>query len=111
MKLSDVKGEACLDVLADITGPIIALAQDEDVKALFSGKGCPEGEDRCQYATEQVKKGLPKLVKSHKADFIQILAALDCKAPEDYAKELTLAKLMADIVELLTDEDFGSFFD
>ena len=111
MKLSDIKGDACLDVLADITGPIIALAQDEDVKSLFSGKGCPDGVDRYQYATEQVKKGLPKLVKTHKAEFIQILAALDGKAPEEYAKELTLAKLMADLVELLTDEDFGSFFE
>ena len=111
MKLSDIKGEACLDVLADITGPIIALAQDEDVKALFSGKGCPEGEDRYQYAMESVKNGLPKLVKSHKAEVIQILAALDEKTPEEYERELTLAKLMADLVELLTDEDFGSFFD
>lgn len=111
MKLSDINGDACLDVLADITGPIIALAQDEDVKALFSGKGCPDGADRYQYATEQVKKGLPKLVKTHKAEFIQILAALDGKEPEEYAKELTLAKLMADLVELLTDEDFGSFFE
>lgn len=111
MKLSNIKGEACLDVLADITGPIIALAQDDDVKALFSGKGCPEGEDRYQYATEQVKKGLPKLVKSHKAEFIQILAALDGKTPEEYDDGLTLAKLMADLVELLTDEDFGSFFE
>lgn len=110
MKLSDIKDEACLDVLADITGPIIALAQDEDVKALFSGKGCPDGEDLYQYATEQVKKGLPKLLKSHKAELIQILAALDGKAPEEYAKELTLAKLMVDLVELLTGEDFGSFF-
>lgn len=111
MKLSDIKGEACLDVLADITGPVIALVQDEDVKALFSGKGCPEGADRYQYATEQVKKGFPKLVKSHKSEFIQILAALDGKAPEEYAEDLTLAKLMADLVELLTDEDFGSFFE
>lgn len=111
MKLSDIKGDACLDVLADITGPVIVLAQDEDVKALFSGNGCPEGADRYQYATEQVKKGLPKLVKAHKAEVIKILAALDGKAPEEYAKELTLAKLMADIVELLTDEDFGSFFE
>lgn len=111
MKLSDIKGDACLDVLADITGPVITLAQDKDVKALFSGKGCPEGEDRYQYATEHVKKGLPKLVKAHKAEVIQILAALDEKDPEEYAKELTLAKLMADLVELLTDEDFGSFFE
>ena len=111
MKLSDIKGDACLDVLADITGPIIALAQDEEVKALFRGKGCPDGEDRYQYATEQVKKGLPKLVKAHKAEVIQILAALDEKTPEEYADGLTLAKLMADLVELLTDEDFGSFFE
>ena len=111
MKLSDIKGDACLDVLADITVPIISLAQDEEVKALFSGNGCPEGEDRYQYATEQVKKGLPKLVKAHKAEVIQILAALDEKTPEEYADGLTLAKLMADLVELLTDEDFGSFFE
>ena len=111
MKLSDIKGDACLDVLADITGPIIALAHDEEVKALFSGKGCPEDEDRYKYATEQVKNGLPKLVKAHKAEVIQILAALDEKTPEEYADGLTLAKLMADLVELLTDEDFGSFFE
>ena len=111
MKLSDIKGDACLDVLADITGPIIALAQDEEVKALFSGEGCPDGVDRYQYATESVKKGLPKLVKAHKAEVIQILAALDGKTPEEYADGLTLAKLMADLVELLTDEDFGSFFE
>ena len=111
MKLSDIKGEACLDVLADITGPIIALAQDEEVKALFSGKGCPEGESPYEYASKCVKDGLPKLVKSHKAEVIQVLAALDGKTPEEYADGLTLAKLMADLVELLTDEDFGSFFD
>ena len=111
MKLSDIKGEACLDVLADITGPIIALAQDEEVKALFSGKGCPEGESPYEYASKCVKDGLPKLVKSHKAEAIQILAALDGKTPDEYADGLTLAKLMADLVELLTDEDFGSFFD
>ena len=111
MKLSDIKGDACLDVLADITGPVIALAQDDEVKDLFSGNGCPEGEDRYQYATERVKKGLPKLVKAHKAEVIQILAALDEKTPEEYADGLTLAKLMADLVELLTDEDFGSFFE
>ena len=111
MKLSDIKGEACLDVLADITGPIIALAQDEEVKNLFSGKGCPDGVYRYQYATDCVKKGLPKLVKSHKAEVMQILAALDGKTPKEYADGLTLAKLMADLVELLTDEDFGSFFD
>lgn len=111
MKLSDIKGDACLDVLADITGPIIALAQDEEVKALFSAKGCPEGMTPYEYATERVKTGLPKLVKGHKAEFIQILAALDGKTPEEYGRELTLAKLMADLVELLTDEDFGSFFE
>lgn len=111
MKLSDIKGDACLDVLADITGPVIALAQDKEVKDLFSGEGCPDGVDRYQYAAEQVRKGIPKLVKSHKDEFIQILAALDGKAPDEYANELTLAKLMADIVELLTDEDFGSFFE
>lgn len=111
MKLSDIKGDACLDVLADITGPVIALAQDKEVRDLFSGNGCPEGMDRYQYATECVKNGLPKLVKSHKADVIQILAALDQKTAEEYADGLTLAKLMADLVELLTDEDFGSFFE
>lgn len=111
MKLSDIKGEACLDVLADITGPIIALAQDEEVKALFSGKGCPEGESPYEYASKCVKDGLPKLVKSHKAEVIQILAALDGKTPKEYENGLTIGSLIADLVELLTDDDFGSFFD
>lgn len=110
MKLSDIKGGRVLDVLADLVGPVLSIAEDEEAKRLFTRETPPEGVDVQDFATEKIKKGVPTLIKGHKTDMIAILAVLEGVSSEEYANGLTLAKLMADVTELLTDDEFVAFF-
>ena len=54
-------------------------------------------------------KGLPVLLKSHKADIIAIMAAIEGVTPEQYAASLDFPKLFTDVMELVTDDAFLNF--
>ena len=110
MKLSDVKGERTLDVLADLIGPIATLAEDDKVKRLFTRESAPEGMTAREFGTKKIKELMPALIKDHKAELIEILATLEGTDPKAYAKGLTLAKLTKDVLELVGDEEFVAFF-
>ena len=90
MRLSDVKGERTLDVVADIIDPIANIAEDEVASELFTRKKLPE--------------------KGHKKDVITILSTIEGTSPKEYTGALNLAKLFKDCVELLTDEAFEELF-
>ena len=45
MRLSDVKGERTLDVIADIIDPIANIAEDKEASELFTRKKLPDGMD------------------------------------------------------------------
>lgn len=109
MKLSDIKGDRVLDVIADIIDPITNMLQDKDVAAMFERKAVPEGMDARDFFAERMCKGLPVLLKGHKADIIAIMAAIEGVTPEQYAASLNLAKLFTDVMELLTDDAFVNF--
>lgn len=97
MKLSEIKGEQALDVLADIIEPIAEIAMDAEVR-------------------EMRKAGKPRLlivrqvIKTHKEALIQILAALDMKTVEEYRETLNLTTLPLQIMEMLNDEHVGELF-
>lgn len=110
MKLSEIKGERVFDVLADVIDPIVSIAQDEDAAALFKPEALPEGMDPWDFFLQRVKRSLPPLMKAHKKDFITIMAALHGVTTKQYAKDVTMASLFADLVELVTDKEFASFF-
>ena len=109
MKLSDVKGERTLDVLADLIGPIASIAMDENAAKFFERGGCPEGKDPREFALEKARDMLPSLIKGHKDDLVEILAAVKGVTPKEYAEGLNLAALASDVAELLTDEEFLAF--
>lgn len=109
MKLSDVKGDRVFDVIADIIDPIANMVQDKDVAAMFKREAVPEGMDARDFFAKRMCKGLPVLLKGHKADIIAIMAAIDGVTPEQYAASLTLAKLFIDTQELVTDDAFLNF--
>lgn len=109
MKLSDIKGDRVLDVIADIIDPIANMAQDKDVAAMFERKAVPEGMDARDFFAGRMRKGLPVLLKGHKADIIAVMAAIEGVTPEQYAASLSLAKLFTDVMELLTDDAFLDF--
>lgn len=109
MKLSDIKGDRVLDVIADIIDPITNIAQDKDVAAMFKCEAVPEGMKPREFFVERMRAGMPALLKGHKSDIIAILAAIEGVAPEQYAASLNLAKLFTDVMELVTDNAFLNF--
>ena len=110
MRLSDIKGDRVFDVIADIIDPIANIASDETASALFKREKLPEGMTAKEFLLERARKAVPALLKGHKSDIITVLATIDGVSADDYRSSLTLAKLMQDTAELLTDEDFGELF-
>lgn len=109
MKLSDIKGDRVLDVIADIIDPIANMVQDKDVAAMFERKAVPEGMKARDFFAERMRNGLPVLLKGHKADIIAIMAAIEGVTPEQYAESLDFPKLFTDVMELITDDAFLDF--
>lgn len=109
MKLSDVKGDRVLDVIADIIDPIANMVQDKDVAAIFKREAVPDGMEARDFFAERMRKGLPVLLKSHKADIIAIMAAIEGVTPGQYAASLDFPKLFTDVMELVTDDAFFNF--
>lgn len=109
MKLSDIKGDRVLDVIADIIDPIANMMQDKDVAAMFEREAVPDGMEARDFFAKRMRKGLPVLLKSHKADIIAIMAAIEGVTPEQYAASLDLPKLFTDVMELVTDDAFLNF--
>lgn len=109
MKLSDIKGDRVLDVIADIIDPIANMAQDKDVAAMFKREAVPEGMDARDFFAKRMCKGLPVLFKGHKADIIAIMAAIEGVTPEQYTASLDFPKLFTNVMELVTDNALLDF--
>lgn len=110
MKLSEIKGERVFDVLADVIEPISNLASDEAMTALLKREKLPEGVTAREYAASRLKKHLPALLKSHKGDIINILAAIEGTSPAEYSGVLNFVKLIKDATDLITDNVFLELF-
>jgi len=108
--MREIKGEAVIDVLADIIEPVANIAQDEEIKEILKKEIVEEGVDTRALAIERLKNHVPKLIKNHKQDVITILAVLAGEDVDDYRKNLTFAKLFSDVTELLNDAELVSFF-
>lgn len=109
MKLSDIKGDRVLDVIADIIDPIANIAQDKDVAAMFKREAVPEGMKQREFFAERMRAGMPALLKGHKSDIIAIMAAIEGVTPEQYAESLDFPKLFTDVMDLVTDDAFFNF--
>lgn len=109
MKLSDIKGDRVLDVIADIIDPIANMVQDKDVAAMFEREAVPDGMEARDFFAKRMCKGLPVLLKSHKADIIAAMAVIEGVTPEQYAASLDFPKLFTDVMELVTDDAFLDF--
>lgn len=109
MRLSDVRGDRTLDVIADLVGPVASIAEDEAAAALFRRERVPEGMTASQFFAKRVRTSLPTLLRGHKGDVISILSTVKGVTPEEYADGLSLASLLADVADLLSDEEFLGF--
>lgn len=110
MRLSDIKGERTLDVIADIIDPIANIAEDEVASELFKREKLPEGMTANKFLLQRARKAAPALLKGHKGDIISILSTIEGTTPEAYTGTLNLVKLIKDTIDLLTDEAFTTLF-
>lgn len=110
MKLSDIKGERTLDVIAEIIEPISNIAQDKQAAALFKREKAPKDMDARSFAIEKLKNAAIALLKTHKHDIIAILAAIQGVSVEEYTDTLNIAKLMHDFVDIANDSEFIGLF-
>lgn len=109
MSLSSIKGEQCFDVFADIMEPILNIASDPEAMEYFKVQEVPEGMDPQEYSIQLSKKLMPLVLKKHKADLIEILAAVEGMTAEEYTEGLTVPKLFKSVHDLMTDPVFRSF--
>ena len=110
MRLSDIKGDRTLDVIAEIIDPIANIAEDEEASAMFKREKLLDGMTAKKFLMKRVRKSLPVLLKGHKADIISILSSIEGVSTEEYAGALNLVKLVKDCTDLLTDEAFMQLF-
>lgn len=86
MKLSEIKGDQALDVLADIIDPACEIISDKEIEEVYRSK--------------KPKLLIVKLaIKNHKKAIITILALLNGEDPETFEPSLlTLPKMVLDLV-------------
>ena len=95
MRLSDIKGEAALDVFVNIIDPASEIIADPELERLVK--------------TNATKMELVKAaIRNHKKAVIEILAALDGKTPEEY--NISVLTLPAKLIEIFNDPELINLF-
>ena len=97
MRLSDYKGEAALDKLAEIIEPLTVMLADPEMQELAKKGGAT------------IKYAKPML-KNHKAEVIEILACLENEPVETYKEKITLLTLPVKLLEFLNDPEVQALF-
>lgn len=110
MRLSDIRGERALEVVAELIDPISNIAEDETAKELFAKKAVPDGMTAKKFVLGRVRAGLPSLIRGHKKDIMHILATLSGQTDAEYAETLTMEKLFVECIELFGDPAFTMLF-
>ena len=94
MRISEVRGEKAVDMLADLLDPITEIASDATVKeAVVNGSRID---------------AVRTILKSHKKQVLKILAILDEENPDTYSP--SLPEIPMKILEFFNDPVFAPFF-
>lgn len=94
-KLSEIKGEEALDVLAEIIEPAAEIFSDENVKNAVK-------------AEKNKAKAVKIILKDHKKAILALMAVLEGTPVEEYKP--TLLALPALIIGVLNDPELNSLF-
>ena len=105
MKLSEIKGDRAVEVIADLIEPIANIASDKECADVFSVKPV-KGEDKKVTTRKHLVKKVPQLLKLHKRDVIQIIAILDGKTVD----EMNLFSITAALIGIVQDEALIELF-
>lgn len=104
MRLSDIKGENALDIMADAMELAETIADDDRMKALKDDLVAAKGEDgKVRDSWRIFCKHFPAIFRDpeYKERIISIMAAASGVTAEEYAAE---GPLLQDLFELLTSD-------
>ena len=107
--MSDVKGERTFEVIGLLVDPIANIVEDNEVTKAFRADSLPDGMTEGQYFVKRLRRVMPLILKRHRGDIVAILAAVKGVEPSEYEAEITMAELVNDVYELVTDEALLSF--
>lgn len=94
MKLSELKGEAALDVLAELIEPALEIMQDKELKAALEAK--------------EAAKGIKIAIKNHKKAVIHIMAVVEGEDPDTY--QPGVLDLPVKLLQLFNDPEIMGLF-
>lgn len=94
-KLSEIKGEEAIDVLAELLVPITEISKDEEVRAGFE---------------TNVAKCVSIALKKYKKEIMEMLAIINGKSVEETAEEIDVLSLPTYLVEILSEPAIQSLF-
>ncbi len=105
MKLSEIKGEKAIEVIADLIEPIANIAMDKNLKEIFKIE-VAEGETAEEAAAKKIKSKIPYLLKEHKKDVANVLGILEDKNPE----ELNILQIIKGVMDFANDKALLQLF-
>lgn len=105
MKLSELKGEQAIEVIADLIAPVTSIASDQKNLSIFKKQG--SGERSKEEVAKDLSEKIPTLLKTHKKDVLDILCAFN---PDAKPEEMSVYDIINGVSDLLSDKDFLSLF-
>lgn len=105
MKLSEIKGERAIEVIAELIEPIAEIASSEKIKSMFPIVP-KDGETANEAAIRAIKSNIPELLKFHKKEVAKILGILENTEPD----KLSLATIAKGLVDMASDRAFVELF-
>ena len=116
MKLSNIKGERTLRVMADLLEHIGEIAMDEKALEFF----VPQANNskinsktelfNGQSVLSRILKNLPYLIRNHEKALYSICAILDGVEYSKYVENVNMIKIANDIKSLVFDEELKQLF-
>lgn len=96
VKLSEVKGEAALEMLADLFEPVVEICADPEIKKLYK-------------AGNKIA-AIAHAIKAHKKAVLSAMATLNQQPVNEYAKGVNVITLPVEILQALNDPDLVNLF-
>ena len=97
-RLSEIKGEEAIDVLAEIMTPVSSICGDEKVKKTW------ESRDKNLMAFVQI------MFKNHKDALVDVLCILDGSTRKEYLKSATVISIVEDAFYVMNDPVMKELF-
>lgn len=105
MKLSEIRGERAIEVIADLIEPIADIASDPKCADLFRGE-VKKGETPREAGIRNLKAKVPYLLRAHKHNVVSILATMN-DVPAD---QLNLFSITKGILDMFKDKELIELF-